>query len=166
MRAGIALGSNLGNRMAELRAGREFLHGLDCGGGEMLVSAVYETEPVDCASGTPAFLNAVVEIGTFLDPKQLLSLLRSHEKTRGRRAGGPENAPRNLDLDLLYADGLRLQGADLVLPHPRMAGRRFVMQPLADIRPDLVLPGQRESVAQLLASLPASPSVRIFATDW
>lgn len=166
MRAGIALGSNLGDRMAELRAGRGFLRGLHRGEGDVLVSAVYETEPVDCAPGTPAFLNAVVEIETSIEPERLLPLIRGHEETRGRRGGGPPNAPRTLDLDLLYADDLQLQGKDLVLPHPRMAERRFVLQPLADIRPDLVLPGHREPVAQLLASLPASPAARLFAKDW
>ena len=164
MRCGIALGSNIGNRMSHLRAGRTALAALHQGRGEPLVSGVYETEPVDCAPGTAAYLNAVMEIETALEPEPLLARLQQIELAQGRPAGHGHNTPRTLDLDLLYAGDLVLQTETLVLPHPRIAVRRFVLQPLADVRPSLILPGLEKSVAWLLSSLPSAPAVDFFDT--
>ena len=131
-----------------------------------LCSGLYETEPVDCAAGTAPFLNAVMQIETSLEPEELLARLRAIERSRGRHEAAPRNSPRELDLDLLYADQLELATETLHLPHPQLANRRFVLQPLADIRPGLILPGQEETVTALLAGLPASPAVHLLATDW
>ncbi len=166
MKTGIALGSNLGDRRAQIAAGRDFLIGLHEGPDAPLSSGLYETEPVECAPGTAAFLNAAVEIEISLAPMELLQKLRAYEQTLGRAKDRAKNSPREIDLDLLYADNLRLDSSTLVLPHPRMASRRFVLQPLADIRADLVLPGQTATVAQLLSGLPPEPAVRLVARDW
>ena len=166
MRAGIALGSNLGDRRAQIAAGRDVVFSLHEGAPAPLCSGLYETEPVDCAPETAAFLNAVVEIETSLAPLHLLQKLRDYEQTAGRADDRAKNSPREIDLDLLYADDLRLDSSTLTLPHPRMASRRFVLQPLADIRADLVVPGQSTSIAELLSALPPEPAVRLVARDW
>lgn len=162
MRCGIALGSNIGDRGEYLRDARAALAKLHEGPRTPLVSAVYETEPVDCKPGTAAYLNAVMEIETSLDPASLLRALQRIEQAAGRPARRPHNAPRTLDLDLLYAGDCVLDTTELTLPHPRLAQRRFVLQPLADIRPELVLPGANRSIAELLAGLPQSPKVKPF----
>lgn len=166
MQTGIALGSNLGDRLACLRAGRDFLLALHEGPAPAAVSPVYETEPVGCPPGSSAFLNAVVEIDTPLEPAALLGRLAAFERGLGRPARRSVNAPRPLDLDLLYAGATELRTAHLTLPHPRLAQRRFVLQPLADIRPHLVLPAQSRPVSALLAALPPEPQVRPFAPAW
>ena len=166
MKAGIALGSNLGDRAAHLAAAKHFLSSLHTGPGAPPCSALFETEPVDCTPGTTSFLNAVMEIETPLEPLDLLARLRDFETQQGRALDRGRNAPRQLDLDLLYAGDHHMDTAALVLPHPRMTTRRFVLQPLAEIQPDLVLPGESCTVAQLLAALPASPAVRPADCTW
>jgi 2-amino-4-hydroxy-6-hydroxymethyldihydropteridine diphosphokinase len=164
--AGIALGSNLGDRLANLRAGREALLRWHEGPVPAASSPVYETEPVDCPPGSAPFLNAVVEIRTSLQPPELLAACRAVEVALGRDPDAARHAPRPLDLDLLYAGDREMETAALVLPHPRMESRRFVLQPLSDIRPGLRLPGQPCSIAELLARLPANPAATLFAADW
>jgi 2-amino-4-hydroxy-6-hydroxymethyldihydropteridine diphosphokinase len=162
MRAGIALGSNLGDRIAHLRTALEQITRLPMIRPPLLVSSVYETEPVGCASDAPSFLNAVIEIDCDRDPADLLHRLRRIEEAAGRPGKHERNAPRTLDLDLLYVGDQIVSTAGLDLPHPRMIERRFVLEPLAEIRPDLVLPGQTENVAALLQRLPeTTPLVRV-----
>ncbi|MEI8233990.1 MAG: 2-amino-4-hydroxy-6-hydroxymethyldihydropteridine diphosphokinase [Verrucomicrobiota bacterium] len=164
MRCGIALGSNLGDRIAHLRAARAAVCLLHAGPEAPLISPIYETEPVDCAPDTPAYLNAVIEIGYQGGALGLLRALQQIEHREGRPEAHVHHAPRTLDLDLLYAGDTTLQSPVLTLPHPRLAERRFVLQPLADIRPGLVLPGCKQTVAALLAALPPAPSARFFGT--
>lgn len=166
MKAGIALGSNLGDRRAHISAGRNFVFSLHEAAAAPLCSALYETEPVDCAPDTAAFLNAVTEIETSLEPLALLHKLRDYERSVGRNERRAKNSPREIDLDLLYVDDLLLDSTALVLPHPRMTSRRFVLQPLADTRADAVLPAQSATIAQLLSALPPEPAVRLVARDW
>lgn len=158
MRFGIALGSNLGDRVENLRRGLALLgeHMPDlrvaaCGG-------VYETEPVDCAPGTQAFLNTVVEATAPCSPHDLHTHLKAVEQALGRPEQRERNSPRTLDLDLLYADEVISDDPVLILPHPRLHLRRFVLQPLADIRPDLVLPGFSTDIATLLQQLADNPA--------
>ncbi len=152
---GIALGANLGERHANLAAGFRFLDRLDLRG-RALRSGLLETDPVDCAPGDPLFLNAVAEIQYAGEPEELLQRLQEFERELGRAPVGdrPVNAPRPLDLDILYVDELVINTPRLIVPHPRMTERRFVLEPLAQIRPELVLPGETKTVAELLAKLP------------
>ncbi|SRR5579862_1693805 len=138
MRCGIALGSNLGDRMENLRRAREALAALHQGGEPMLCSRVWETEPVDCPPGAAPYLNAAVEIEFAGDPATLLEALQAIERKSGRPDTRPRNAPRTLDLDALYAGDTVLESGEILLPHPRMHLRRFVLIPLRDIRPELV----------------------------
>ena len=163
MRAGIALGSNLGDRLANLTAGNEAvmrLHGVSA---PVLHSRVYETEPVGTSPDAGPFLNAVMEVEFTGDPLALLVALRAIESTLGRPTRHPRNAPRTLDLDILYASDFVLHDDALILPHPRLHLRRFVLTPLNDIRPNLRLPGQAHTIAELLARLDDASAVTVFA---
>ena len=124
--------------------------------GEILESPRFETTPVDCPPGSPPFLNAVAEIevdSVVLTPLNLLDELQEFEIERGRSRLHDPNAPRPLDLDIIYYGIERIDQMGLVIPHPRAHKRRFVLEPLAQLHPDLVLPGQTKTVAELLAEL-------------
>ncbi|MDQ6913683.1 MAG: 2-amino-4-hydroxy-6-hydroxymethyldihydropteridine diphosphokinase [Verrucomicrobiota bacterium] len=166
MRAGIAFGSNLGDRLANLKAGRAEVVSLPGVELPVVASGVYETEPVDCAPGTREFLNAVMEIGYPGAGEELLRELRNIEKAHGRPTAHERNAPRTLDLDLLYFGGVQISQPGLQLPHPRMLDRRFVLEPLAEIRPELILPGESVTVAELLRRLPDATALVKFASEW
>jgi len=166
MRAGIALGSNLGDRLANLAAARAQLSDLPKVELPLFASAVYETDPVDCEASAGKFLNAVMEIGYSGEATELLRALRGIEVARDRPSSNARNTSRTLDLDLLYFGGLALSTPELELPHPRMHARRFVLQPLAEIRPDLILPGQPESVAALLGRLSDRSPLVLVASEW
>jgi 2-amino-4-hydroxy-6-hydroxymethyldihydropteridine diphosphokinase len=165
MRIGVALGSNLGDRLANLRAARDSIVDL-AEDKSVRASRVYETEPVGCEPGAGKFLNAVLEIEYDGDPTELLEKLIRIEETLGRDRDHARNVSRKIDIDILYADDLVINNERLQLPHPRMDQRKFVLQPLADIRPDLVLPGQEKSVSDLLAQSQDSAKVIRFAENW
>jgi len=166
MRIGIALGSNLGDRLANLRAAREAIVDLTGAKDSVLVSSVYETEPVGCEPGAGKFLNAVLEIECDGDPTDLLQKLIRIEESLGRDRNHARNVSRKIDIDLLYAGELNVENERLQLPHPRMHLRKFVLQPLADIRPDLVLPNQTKTVRELLAQIKDSIKVICFTEKW
>jgi 2-amino-4-hydroxy-6-hydroxymethyldihydropteridine diphosphokinase len=153
MRTGIAFGSNLGDRLANLCRGRELVTAIPGVFGPVLSSRLFETEPVGTGSEAGAFLNAVVEVDYNGQPIDLLEALQEIEAAMGRPSKRPRNAPRTLDLDILYVGNLVLANDDVVIPHPRLHLRRFVLTPLADIRPDLILPGQNRTAGELLAHL-------------
>lgn len=153
MRAGIALGSNLGDRAANLRHAQEAIAALPGVTIALGPPAPIETAPVDCPPGALAFLNTVLEVETSLPPAELLARLHGIEQTLGRPLLRLRNASRPIDLDLLYAGDLVVDSPELTLPHPRIARRRFVLGPLAALRPHLILPGQQKTVAELLAAL-------------
>ncbi|MBB5032032.1 2-amino-4-hydroxy-6-hydroxymethyldihydropteridine diphosphokinase [Prosthecobacter vanneervenii] len=155
MNFGIALGSNLGDRAGNLQRGIDLLMARVPGLVLTGSARVYETEPVDCAPGTQAFLNTVIEVKAECTPQEMHAQLKAIEQALGRPEQRERNSPRTLDLDMLYADDVVSDDPVLTLPHPRMHLRRFVLEPLADIRPELVLPGQSKTVAELLAQLPA-----------
>jgi len=144
-RVGISLGSNLGDRIVHLRSAIERLSPVRLSE-HLLLSPVFETEPIDCPEGSGAFYNAVIEIETDLAPLELLAATQAIERALGRPEVRAVNAPRTLDLDLLYYDDLSLEAPGLLLPHPRMFQRAFVLKPLAAIRPDLVPDGALESL--------------------
>jgi 2-amino-4-hydroxy-6-hydroxymethyldihydropteridine diphosphokinase len=134
-RAYLAVGSNLGDRLAHLQRAVDALDAAD-GVDLVAVSRVYETAPV----GGPAqdsYLNAVVAVDTGLDPHGLLELAQGIERT-AHRVRAERWGPRTLDVDLLLFDDIRLDDPDLVVPHPRMWERGFVLAPLRDVAPALV----------------------------
>jgi 2-amino-4-hydroxy-6-hydroxymethyldihydropteridine diphosphokinase len=161
MRVGIALGSNLEDRLANLRrafrAVRRRMH--EGSRQSILVSSIYETTPVGSEPGTGLYLNAVIEIESALRPIVLLDRLREVESEMGRPSARPRNAPRTIDLDILYAGHLVLRNPKLTVPHPRLTRRGFVLTPLAEIAPALVLPGQSKSVTRLLSELRSTEEI-------
>lgn len=153
MKAGIALGTNIEPRETHIREAWERLAALSMT--PLLKSPIYETEPVDCPPGSPAFLNGVVEITTDLDPHKLFTMLQLAEVEMGRPSEHARNSPRTIDLDLLYCDSVTINSEKLILPHPRILERLFVLRPLADIRPELVLPNSSENVEQIFRRISA-----------
>ena len=166
MRTAVALGSNLGNRLENLRAARKAIFNLASVKAPILSSAVYETEPVGCEPEAGKFLNSVVEFEYGGDPAGLLEQVIEIEETLGRRRHHPQNISRTIDIDLLYCGERRINDERLQLPHPRLHLRQFVLRPLGDIRPDLVLSGQTNTVSDLLADFKDSGAVVRFAESW
>lgn len=191
-RAAIALGSNLGDRLANLQNARNQIRDLDGVTMPITQSAVYETAPVDCEAGARNFYNAVIEIGSDKSADELFEALQDIERGLGRHrnlpslpltraslptgesegmaAGGEtvrkRNVSRTIDLDLLYFGSEERTEPPLQLPHPRMTERKFVLQPLCDIAPDLRLPGQTKNVGELLAELPEQGKITRVAETW
>lgn len=166
MRTGIGIGSNLGERLAHLRRARREVLALRGMGEPFLSSRIYETEPVGTEPGAAPFLNAVIEAEFMGEPHALLKALQAVEVRMGRASKHPRNASRIIDLDLLYAGDQVFGSAEMVIPHPRLHLRRFVLQPLSDIGPELILPGQVASVAELLARLRDPARVEALAEPW
>ena len=166
MRAGIALGSNLGDRLLNLRRARSEVLGLGGVRGPLVSSRIYETEPVNSGADSSAYLNAVIEVEYEGQPITLLDRLQRIEAGFGRPSKRPRNAPRIIDLDILYAGNISLSNDEVMIPHPRLHLRRFVLAPLADIRPELILPGQGLPVSELLARLDDTAGVKVFAEAW
>jgi len=125
------------------------------------LSPFYVSEPVDCEPGTPKFVNAVaiIHLPRQQSAERLLRRLHEIESAFGRRRQAGLNRSRILDLDLLCFGSERRSGAGLTLPHARAHQRRFVLAPLADLAPDLLLPGQSVPVRQLLSDLPPGQAV-------
>ncbi|MGI8890183.1 MAG: 2-amino-4-hydroxy-6-hydroxymethyldihydropteridine diphosphokinase [Chthoniobacterales bacterium] len=166
MRAGIALGSNLGERVENLTKARAAISALPQIAEPFLSSAIYETEPIDCEPGAGKFLNAVLEIGYDGSSRRLLRELQKIETALGRPTEHAQNQSRSIDLDLLYHGSEVSHERDLQLPHPRLHQRGFVLHPLAEIQPDLILPGQTKTVRELSETLPKSPSVVRATRQW
>ncbi|HEY5694042.1 MAG TPA: 2-amino-4-hydroxy-6-hydroxymethyldihydropteridine diphosphokinase [Gaiellaceae bacterium] len=146
-RAYVGLGANLGDRERTLRAAVDALAAAD-GVEVVALSALRETEPVGVGA-QPRFLNGTVALDTTLPARRLLDLLLATEQRFGRVRVPGEHGPRTLDLDLLLYGDERIVEPGLTLPHPRLHERRFVLEPLAELAPGLVVPG-RGDVESLL----------------
>ena len=147
VRAYIGLGGNLGDRESYLRRALDFLRAepdVDV----VAVSRFRETEPVGYRE-QPSFLNAAVAVETVLPPRTLLDRLLAIERELGRERSGPRYGPRTIDLDLLLYGSETIDEPGLTVPHPRLAERRFALEPLAELDPDLALPDGRR-VGELL----------------
>jgi 2-amino-4-hydroxy-6-hydroxymethyldihydropteridine diphosphokinase len=166
MRVGVALGSNIGDRLSNFRAARKAIVGLASVSAPILASSIYETEPVDCEPGAAKFFNAVMEFEYDGDPADLLKKLKAIESSQGRPEDHARNVSRKIDIDLLYAGDMEIENEQLHVPHPRMHSRRFVLEPLAEIRPDLILPNQTQTVAQLLPNLDDPAEVVRLQEQW
>lgn len=151
----LGLGSNLGDRAANLAKAMELLSRRIK---VERLSSLYETEPVGYTS-QPRFLNAVCSATTELSPRELLTLAKGIERELGREKSFP-NAPRPIDIDILFYGETVLSEPELTLPHPRLTERAFVLVPLAEISPELVHPASGVSVLELLKSAPGQKGVR------
>ena len=162
MRTGyLGLGSNVGDREGHLRAAIEILgqHGVEV----EAASSTYETEPVGEVLDQPDFLNAAIRIRTGLEPQTLLEVCKAIEAERGRMLEASRHSPRPLDIDLLLLGDLELAGERLVLPHPEVTSRRFVLVPLLELDPELTLPDGTK-LSDTLASLGPGQSVSRFGS--
>jgi 2-amino-4-hydroxy-6-hydroxymethyldihydropteridine diphosphokinase len=147
VRAYVGLGGNIGDRRAYLERALDLLRrepGIDV----LAVSSIRETDPVGYTE-QPRFLNAVAAVDTELGPRELLERLLAVERALGRERSGTRFGPRTIDLDLLLYGDEVVEEPGLTVPHPRLAERRFVLEPLVELAPDLVLPDGRR-VGELL----------------
>jgi 2-amino-4-hydroxy-6-hydroxymethyldihydropteridine diphosphokinase len=167
LEAGLSLGCNLEDQVATLRAAREAIGNLS--EVSLVASApLYETDPV----GVPEdfahipFTNSILIIATTLDAHKLFKQLQQIESALGRKRAPRRNSPRLIDIDLIYYNGQTIRSGGLVVPHPRWTKRRFVLQPLTDVRGDLVLPGHDRRVRDILAALPNGQEVRPVRAHW
>ena len=158
MRLGyLGLGSNVGDRRANLQAAVDALpgHGVEV----LASSATYDTEPVGLVLDQPEFLNACIRIRTALAPEALLDACKAVERELGRVAGGIRHGPRPIDVDLLLLGDETYRSERLSLPHEQVTSRRFVLVPLLELAPDLVVPGGGRA-ADALAALGQAGDVR------
>lgn len=165
--AGLSLGANLGDRFANLRDAAARIAAIP-GVFEIARARVYETTPVGVQPQYRhlAYLNTVLIIRTSLPAPALSDRLHAIEAAMGRVRTTDRFAPRTMDIDILYVGDEVRDDSDLTLPHPRWAARRFVLQPLADVRPGLRIPGSRETVGAMLTGLPGEPDVVCVAEVW
>lgn len=160
MTAYIALGANLGQPREQIRAAIRALR--ERSRGTVRASSLWESTPEDCPPGSPRFVNAVVELAPAVGetPERMLDQLQELERAFGRPPKKQVNEARPLDLDLIAWGDERRNSERLILPHPRAHLRRFVLVPLAELAPDLVLPGHSQTVSHLASQLPPDPSFR------
>jgi 2-amino-4-hydroxy-6-hydroxymethyldihydropteridine diphosphokinase len=160
----VALGSNLGDSAGNVRRALERLQALS--DQSLRASSLWESTPVECPPGSPRFINAVAALHPRggETPESLLEKLQSLEIKFGRRRKNVLNEPRPLDLDLITFGAETRATQRLTLPHPRAHRRRFVLAPLAEIAPELVLPGQTRSAQELLAVLQSDEVVTRLGT--
>ncbi len=154
MRAYISAGSNVGDRKANLAFA---LKSLAAETVVKKVSSYFETEPVGYLN-QPWFLNIAVEVETDLAPLELLNLCKGIEESGGRIRSFP-NAPRTLDLDILLYGDLVMDDTGLTIPHPRLAERRFALEPLAQIAPEAMHPVLKKTIRLLLGACPDTSQV-------
>jgi 2-amino-4-hydroxy-6-hydroxymethyldihydropteridine diphosphokinase len=154
----LGLGSNVGDRRANLQAAVDALPGV--GVDVLEASSVYDTEPVGEVLDQPEFLNACIRVRTVLEPEALLDACKAVERDLGRRAGGVRHGPRPIDVDLLLLGDETYRSERLSLPHEQVTSRRFVLVPLLELAPDLVVPGGGRA-ADALAALGREGDVRL-----
>lgn len=157
----VALGSNLGDRERQLREAAAYLETL--ADGPVVVSDLYETDPVGASTGR--YLNAAARFSTGWGPVALFRKLKDWEGAQGRDPDAPRWTDRLIDLDIIDYDGRYWETADLTIPHPECLNRRFVLEPLADVAPDWTHPTEGEPVADALERLPET-GVRKHGSFW
>ncbi len=167
MEIGFSLGSNLYNRKRLLMQAKNLL--LSAPRTRFVdQSPIYETTPVDVKPEykAMAYLNSVVIVESELPLESWLSYIGKIEQNLGRERTDDRNAPRPIDIDIIYAGDQIIDGGGLEVPHPRWAQRRFVVQPLSDVRPEMVLPETNKPVQDILRMLPPDDGLSVFDERW
>lgn len=160
MEIGLSLGSNLGDRLHNLREAGSLINAID----DVTIvgrSPIYETDPVDVPEefADKPFLNSILIVDAAMPLADIATHMAGVENNMGRKRSSQANAPRIIDVDIIYAGNIQQEAGSLMVPHPRWSTRRFVVQPLADLKPNLVLPCETKTVAEVLLSLPDKPEV-------
>ena len=167
MEIGFSLGSNLGDRLAYLQAARDRLLLYD---DAVLVdqSSVYSTDPIDVVPDYAAydFLNAVILVESEISAEEWLVRLGNVEQELGRVRSGAYNEPRTVDIDILFAGHRRVESVELTIPHPRWNERNFVLAPLTEVRPHLVLPGEPRAVMHVWQAFRGKQYVEKVVESW
>lgn len=167
MEIGFSLGSNLGDRLAYLQAARDRLLLYD---DAVLVdqSSVYSTDPIDVVPDYAAydFLNAVILVESEISAEEWLVRLGNVEQELGRVRSGGYNEPRTVDIDILFAGHRRVESVELTIPHPRWNERNFVLAPLKELRPHLVLPGEPRAVMHVWQAFRGKQNVEKVLESW
>jgi 2-amino-4-hydroxy-6-hydroxymethyldihydropteridine diphosphokinase len=153
----LGLGSNVGDRRAQLQAAVDALPGV--GVNVTAASSVYDTDPVGEVLEQPSFLNACVLVQTGLEPLELLDAVKRLEADLGRAAGGVRHGPRAIDVDVLLLGDVELEHERMTLPHEQVLARRFVLVPALELDFELATPDGRR-LSDALASLPVGEGVR------
>jgi len=164
---GLSLGSNLESRLKNLAMARDLLASnpqmeiLDC-------APVYQTEPVNVLPEHQSkyYLNTVIIVLANLTPEGMRDVICGIEFEGGRARTDDQNAPRPIDIDIVYAGTISFKSDSLCIPHARWAARRFVVQPLADVRPGLLVPGESRTMQEILEALPRKPEVALHMEKW
>jgi len=151
----LSLGSNVGDREAQLRAAQARLSGV---GRVVVASSFYETEPVEFTE-QPWFLNFVLALETSNTPQQLMTAILRIEEEMGRRRT-QKKGPRSIDIDILLFDDIIMDSTNLTIPHPALQQRRFVLEPMAEIAPEVVHPSLKKTIRELRDTLPPGQVVR------
>jgi len=167
MKTGFSLGSNMGGRLRQLTQAKTLLL-LDPHVKFVDQSLVYETEPVDVkeAYRQMKFLNAVLVVDSPYTAEEWLLKIKRVEEALKRERTDDRNAPRTIDVDILFSGDEIVDNDLLQIPHPRWPERRFVVAPLADVCPERVLPGEECTVRKILEQMPENDDVRLFAEKW
>ncbi|MCF7849662.1 MAG: 2-amino-4-hydroxy-6-hydroxymethyldihydropteridine diphosphokinase [Kiritimatiellales bacterium] len=167
MEIGFSLGSNMGQRKRLLMQAKNLL--LSAPRTRFVdQSSIYETAPVDVKPEyeNMPFLNSVLIVESELPLESWLSYMGKIEENLGRVRTADRNAPRPIDIDLIYADDHVVDSGGLAVPHPRWSERRFVVEPLCEARPDLVIPDTHQQVSEVLALLPDEEAVSLYDEKW
>ena len=167
MEFGLSFGTNLEDRIQHLRIARKAVLAVE-GTCECAASPLYETDPVDVLPEYRGmkFVNAVTIIESGRSAEEWLELINLIETAMGRVRSGDKNAPRTIDIDILYAGDQCIDSGGLTVPHPRWTSRRFVLQPLSDVRGGMRIPQQAETVSQLLTSLESDENIVKLDESW
>lgn len=164
---GLSLGSNIGDRLSNLIMAVKRISELPFAK-IVDMASVYETEPVGVLSEfkTLYFLNTVVIVQSITRVEETFRELQRIEKDMNGSSKKERNAPRIIDIDMIYFGSVCVETSELIVPHPRWCTRRFVVEPLCEVRPNIILPLQNKTVRDILSSLPEKPKVILYKCDW
>lgn len=167
MEIGISLGSNKGNRVEFLQAAKKMI----CKKFKAILisqSSIYETSPVDVKDKflNKYYLNSFIIINTDVCVKNIWNYVNEIEQKLGRNRTNEINIPRNIDIDIIYVDKTTINTSTLTVPHPRWFKRMFVLKPLAELNPTLILPHQNQSVKKLYLNLKSNEEVKLYQARW
>ncbi len=166
----IALGANLGDRLKQIQSARDAFKEIIVAGSELLQSSIFKTSPIDCEEGTPDFFNAAIAFIYSGSPSELLILCKEIEEMLGRDlslARKKRNLSRPIDADILYFGQKVIHTETLHIPHPRLLERRFVLEPLAEIQPNFLLPNSSQTIDEHLQKLVSEePDLLLVTKEW